>query len=634
MSLGSDSALRTPAEYIECLGYAERLLAPLQALMLPSMADIPLQGRGSNHGLAADRLESFVRPCLLAAHWLAATGKEHKKLSTAFFSEWFRQGLVNGTDPSSLHYWGPCANQHQHVVEMAALVLALEMASADLWEPLTPAEKAQVATWFGTVRGSALHRNNHLFFGILPLSFLEKHGFGKPMDRICIDRWFDVLESMSLGGGWFIDGSNESVDHYNAFAFHYYSLWWANLYGADAPARVIRWREWTQEFLPDYVHFFSAAGEPVPFGRSLTYRFAASAPFALAEKCGLASLAPGLARRVSMQCLRFFFQQDILQNQGALSIGWVDDFPTLSEPYSCAGSPYWSAKGFSALLLPPDSPFWTAREVPLPSEAGDFSHPIPEAGLLLRADGGEVELLNAGTNISGANDHFGPYKWGKLSYRTACGFEVRPAGALYPIDASLTAQGEDGTLHGRQWTYPLLVSAEQVCCSYALGDRHTQFHAQVESHLLWHGGWHFQLHRYVAHQPTLFLLGAHSLASHEAADLSVSGEFPFVTAGNGRLSVALQSLMGFESYSSRLTLAGRDHRTHILAANSTTLFLQTPLLTGTGTLVALSWIGPLAASPKPWSIVFSSAGRLVLSQANGSDWEICLAEIPPIQEAL
>jgi hypothetical protein len=87
-----------------------------------------------------------------------------------------------------------------------------------------------------------------------------------------------------------------------------------------------------------------------------------------------------MARRVSMQCLRFFFQQDILQNQGALSIGWVDDFPTLSEPYSCAGSPYWSAKGFSALLLPPDSPFWTGREIPLPSEAGDFSHPIPEAG--------------------------------------------------------------------------------------------------------------------------------------------------------------------------------------------------------------------------------------------------------------
>ena len=104
MSHFANSVLEIPTEYLECLGYAERLLAPLQALMLPDAADIPLQGSASNHGPTADRLESFARPCLLAAHWLAAAGREHKKLSTTFFSKWFRQGLVNGTNPTSVHY--------------------------------------------------------------------------------------------------------------------------------------------------------------------------------------------------------------------------------------------------------------------------------------------------------------------------------------------------------------------------------------------------------------------------------------------------------------------------------------------------------------------------------------------------
>ena len=630
MSRFADSVLEIPTEYLECLGYAERLLAPLQALMLPDAADIPLQGSASNHGPAADRLESFARPCLLAAHWLAASGREHKKLSTTFFSNWFRQGLVNGTNPARAHYWGSCSNQHQHVVEMAALVLALEIAKADLWDPLTTTEKAQVAAWFASIRGCALHRNNHLFFGVLPLCFLEKHGFGEPMDRICIDRWLDILESMSLGGGWFIDGSNESLDHYNAFAFHYYSIWWAKLYGARDSARVSRWHQWTREFLPDYVHFFAASGEPVAFGRSLTYRFATSAPFALAEKCGLSALPPGLSRRVSMQCLRFFFEQDILQSQGALSIGWTDDFPAISEPYSCAGSPYWAAKGFAALLLPPESPFWTDQEIPLPAERGDFSHPLPQVGLLLRGDGGAVELINAGTAIGGANEHFGAYKWGKLSYRTACGFEVQPKGAPYPIDAALSAQSEDGALYGRRWTNPLIVSADEVICSYALGDRHTQFHAQIQSHLLWRGGWQFQFHRCFSHQATRLILGAYSLASPEAGDLSVSGNFPFMVSQNGRLAVALQALMGFESHGHRLTLDGRDQRSHTLAANSSSLYLQTPLLQGMCSLAALTWIGPAEASPSAWSIISSRVGRLVLSQPHGVEWEICLAGIPKI----
>ena len=100
---------------------AENLLVPLAALMQPDKADLPLQGQASNHGAQADRLESFARPCLLAAHWLASERAHTEKLSRDDIAAWFRRGLVAGTDPSSTEYWGPTANHHQHTVEMTAL---------------------------------------------------------------------------------------------------------------------------------------------------------------------------------------------------------------------------------------------------------------------------------------------------------------------------------------------------------------------------------------------------------------------------------------------------------------------------------------------------------------------------------
>src|SRR6266404_7750525 len=79
---------------------AENLLVPLAALMKPDKADLPLRGQASNHGAQADRLESFARPCLLAAHWLVSEPGAAEKLSRDEIAGWFRRGLVAGTDPS------------------------------------------------------------------------------------------------------------------------------------------------------------------------------------------------------------------------------------------------------------------------------------------------------------------------------------------------------------------------------------------------------------------------------------------------------------------------------------------------------------------------------------------------------
>lgn len=605
--------------------------------MQPGKADLPLLGPASNHGAQADRLESFARPCLLAAHWLQTERAKSESISRDEIAEWFQRGLILGTSPASPQFWGTTANHHQHTVEMAALTLALQIARKQLWEPLSKRERDQVARWFGSVRGAGLHRNNHMFFCVLPLEFLAQEGYRRAADRAVTQHLLDVLEGMALGGGWFIDGMNETVDYYAAYAWSYYGLWWAKLYGHSDEARAKRWKDWTAEFICDYAHFFAASGENPPFGRSLIYRFAASAPFALAEHCGVSAIPPGQARRICTRNLDFFLRQPIQQSQGALSLGWTDEFPAIAEAYSCAGSPYWAAKGFAPLLLPAEHEFWRAEEQPMPSEQGGFSRAIPRAGLVVRGHAGEVEVLNNANGICVGNVKFGTWKWGKLCYRSGFGFEIAPAENRYPLDAALTADVGDGAIHGRHQAHPIAVNADHCGSVYGLGDRFGQHHVSVETRLWWRGGWQLQWHHVVAHQAAVLRLGTYSLAlnAQETAlpnpggalrVLSLTARFAIaVSTGRG---VAMQPLRGFETV--RAHQSSADSRTHLLSPRSLILAAQTGQIIGEHDLVALVWAGLDERESARWKIAISEPGELQLCHEHLGEWKIACEDFPKL----
>lgn len=578
---------------------AERLLAPLVDRMQPGAAFLPLEGVASNHGVKADELEAFARPCLLASHWLAAQGGEQSGFTRSDVAKWFREGLLAGTDPAKETYWGAVTNYHQHSVEMGALVLALEIARDWLWTPFSDAERQQVLRWIRTVRGVGLHRNNHLFFGVFPLCFLIKEGAGSKEDSTLVFQWMDILEKMLLGNGWFLDGMNETVDHYNAYAFHYYGLWWGKLYGDMDPARAERWREYSKPFLKDYSHFFAASGEQVPFGRSLIYRFAASTPFGLAHLCGVKALSPGMSRRLCTKNLDFFM--DRLPGNQPLSLGWTNEFPALAEAYSCAGSPYWAAKAFAPLLIDPSEPFWQADEEPMPSEGEPFSRVLPTIGMVVRSVGEEVELFNAESGICPGNTGFGTYKWGKTSYRTGVGFEVQSSDGEFPRDAALTAESETGVVYGRHSTHALKCADDEVAMAYVLGDKASLFAVQLETRVWWCGGWQLQLHKYDAHQRARLTVGGYSLPrddpNHFVNLQAVSG---WATSGNVAHS--------------------EGNRTHLLAESSSYPILQTDWVEGEGMLVCLSYCGTKPA-PK-WNVVSCDETGVLLKAADESVWEV------------
>ena len=412
----------------------------------------------------------------------------------------------------SEHYWGPDASYHQHHVEIGLLCIALQLAPEQLWDPLTQDEKDRVARWLGTARGNGIVNNNHYFMGVHILEFLMQHGYGRPTDRPIVDEFLNRLELMHRGGGWFEDGINQAFDHYNAYAFHFYGLMWARLYGAGNPERATRWREWARPFVVDYQHFFAASGEHPAFGRSISYRFNCLNVFGMTVAEGCSDLDPGMVRRLCTRNLDFFLSKPIYQEQGCLSLGWTDEFPPLMELYSCAGSPYWAAKGFAPLLIPPDHAFWNAPETPLPAETGDHAHVVKTAGLVVRSVDGAVEIVNAGSQISNSQLRYGAWKWSKTAYRTGTSFTLAfPNETNWSFDSALTSELDDGRVFGRHSTVAVEMEPDHVYYSYSLGFKTGQVNTGVETGVWWKAGWLLQVHQYDARQPVVMRGGGYAL---------------------------------------------------------------------------------------------------------------------------
>jgi len=626
-----------PAGYRHWQDAARRLLEPLAALMQPGRAALDLAGPASDHDAQADRLESFARPLLLAAHWLQTVPRPEDADLRARVAAWFRAGLVLGTDPAHPEYWGPDASYHQHHVEIGLMAIALQMAPRDLWDPLSPAEQDRVARWFASARGNGVVNNNHLFMAVHILEFLEKLGRGHRTDRAIITNFLDRLEGMHRGGGWFEDGINQAYDHYNAYAFHFYGLWWARLHGAADPARAGRWREWARIFVADYQHCFAASGEHPAFGRSISYRFNGLNVFGLALAEGCTDLAPGLLRRLCTRNLDFFLSRPITQEQGCLALGWTDRFEALMESYSCAASPYWCAKGFAPLLLPPAHPFWTEPEQPLPAERGDFVRLLPAAGLLVRGVGGEVEILNAGSQISNLNLRYGAWKWSKTAYRTGVSFTLAfPPPTKWSHDSAVTLTLDDGRVFGRHSTVPVEMNETHLGYSWGLGFKTGQVNWGMESFVWWRAGWLLQVHAFTAHQPGVLRLGGYALPLarpdlrepvRASAQVLPGHLAAFSRDGRG---TALQPLLGFSGAEWDNRLDEATPRAHIAAPYHVTPVLRTERRSGQGVLAALAWTGPQQADSAPWTVVSGTAGAWHLSHPILGSWEIAHWSLPPL----
>lgn len=291
------------------------------------------------------------------------------------WKELYLTGLRNGTDPKSSGYWGDIGDYDQKMVESAAISAALCLSSKSLWNPLSDKEKNRIESWMRQINSHEVHANNWRFFRILTnMTFAV---LGLEFDEKALVNDFSVVEKCYVDDGWYYDGHDGQMDYYIPFAMHFYGLIWAALapdltYGEAGEASKYFSKEYKvnllergRKFAGEYALWFSDDGAEVPFGRSLTYRFAHSAfwsALVFAEEKLKSYSETGKYKHLLLQNLRHWLKFPITDNAGILQIGYRYPNLIMSEKYNAPGSPYWAFKAFLILALSPDSMLWNSQE--------------------------------------------------------------------------------------------------------------------------------------------------------------------------------------------------------------------------------------------------------------------------------
>ena len=179
------------------------------------------------------------------------------------------------------------------------------------------------------------------------------------------------------------------------------------------------YRHRAELFTQQFVYWFDANGAALPFGRSLTYRFAQNCFWSACIWAGLEPLPLPVMKGIIVRNFRWWLSQNIFDRDGILTIGYCYPQMYMAENYNAPGSPYWSMKSFLLLALPDDHPFWAAEAAPLP--ALDALKPMPFANMLVQRRAGRVTAYPAGVNQVPGHGQF-PEKYAKFAYDTRFGF--------------------------------------------------------------------------------------------------------------------------------------------------------------------------------------------------------------------
>jgi hypothetical protein len=476
----SNNPLRSRADLQAAM---RALFAPVKPRFSPGVARVRLGFSGAHFDNAAAELEGFSRP-LWGLAPLAAGGAD--------FDGWelYRRGLSNGSDPQHPEYWGAPADSDQRLVEMAAIGFALALAPRETWEPLEPRAKENLTRWLLEINRREMPDCNWLFFRVLVNVGLAK--VGAEHDQAAMHAALDRIETFYLGDGWYSDGPNMRRDYYIPFAMHFYGLLYARLADEGDPQRAQRFRERAAIFAQDFIHWFDADGAALPFGRSLTYRFAQGAFWGALAFADVEALPWGVLKGLTLRHLRWWSARPIFEPDGTLSIGYGYPNLNMAEQYNSPGSPYWALKFFIPLALPETHPFWQADEAPLPDLPQ--SHTLPHAGMIIGRDpeSRHVFALNGGQHMLWSRH--GAEKYAKFAYSTAFAFSV-PSGGYgleqAAVDSMLALSEDDA--HYRVREEPLEAHIDASGMLYSRWQPWPD--VEVETWLMLALPWHVRLHR-------------------------------------------------------------------------------------------------------------------------------------------
>ncbi|PSS46223.1 hypothetical protein C6560_21595 [Enterobacter sp. FS01] len=440
------------------------------------------------------------------------------------FSEKYIAAIKQGTDPQSAGYWGEAGPYDQRLVEMAAYGLGLALLQDKLTERFSERELMNLHAWLNQITDATMPDSNWNYFAIMVQLGFKRAGL--PYDQQAIDRRFAMMDAYYLGEGWYSDGPGRPKDYYISMAFHFYGLIYATLSGDEARAKVLRQR--SRLFAEDFIYMSAADGASVPFGRSLTYRFAMVAFWSAVAFSGLEVFTPGIVKGIVLRHLRWWQQQPITDRDGILTLGFAYPNLAMCEDYNSPGSPYWALKTYLILALPESHPFWQADEQPLPALAE--KRVIPHAQqILIHTD--HVTLLTAG-QLELNNYVNTEAKYTKFAYSSRFGFTIERGrfGLKHAAcDSMLLLADGDNYFRGRRECETVRVDENYIF------SRWSPWHdVHIDSWLVPFGEWHLRLHRITSARTLQTVEGGFAVMKTEP---QLHGRGSYLSADNGSSAI-------------------------------------------------------------------------------------------------
>lgn len=474
---------------------------------------------GVHYGEKSARMEGFTRVAWgLGPLWAGQDDLSPEVQKEA--EEWrelYLRGIINSTNPEHPEYWGKPFTFDQKLVEMAALVTGISLCPERLWEPLTQEQKDNVYNYLNHSNSCELHPNNWRYFRILVNMCFRVLGLPYDAKRLEDDR--ALIESCYMGEGWYYDGRDSQIDYYIPFAMHFYSLIYAKFMEKEEPEHCAKLKERAVEFADDFVYWFAKDGNEIPYGRSLTYRFAHCCYFGAMGLAGIEgkNVDFGIMRRLTLRNIENWLNRPIFDNAGVMSVGYGYPNQFMTERYNAAGSPYWAFKAFIMLALPNDHAFWTTPEK-------DFEY-LPQKCLkqprmLITHDDNDHVLAYPTAQRFGIQGK-GPHKYEKFVYSNQFAFSVSRESDIIggawdnTFVASLAGELDYRMRHGNEGYE---VSEDCVKTNYRLIPG-----VHVQSVIVPCGAWHVRLHKVKTEHEIDVLDGGFSIEAERCFN-AISGD--------------------------------------------------------------------------------------------------------------
>ncbi|TSB47883.1 DUF2264 domain-containing protein [Alkalicoccobacillus porphyridii] len=581
----SSSQIRSETK-VELENMLMKILDPAISRFKPDEAGIHLGDTGAAFDTKTTDMEGFSRLMWGVTPFMTGGGKTEAIQSLIV-------GIKNGTNPEHPAYWGELKDYDQMLVEMSVYGYALCLIPDQFWGGLNKEEKDRLVTWLSQSSEYKCHDCNWLFFPVLVQLGLKN--VGAAYCQSTIEQSLTRIEDFYLGNGWYADGDDAHRDYYVSFAIHYYSLFYAVMMEKEDPKRATLYKERAALFAQDYIYWFADGGEAVPFGRSMTYRFA-QAGFWSAVVYAEVDVSPyslGEIKGMLMRHLRKWMQQPIFSPEGILTIGYAYPNLCMAENYNSPGSPYWALKTFLILALPDEHLFWSVEEKPMP-ELEKVSVQ-KEANKVLVRDQNHATIFNAGHTETNAHTHTSA-KYEKFVYSSHFGFSVPRAewgleqGAF---DSMLALSEQDNIYRVKRTSAQLDITNQTIYMKwYPWND------VEIETWLIAGLPAHLRVHRINNARPLTAAEGGFAVGLMTGQHSVEEGGLASYKTGAG--SSAIKNIVGH----GEATLIMPNANTNLMKTRTCIPTLKTELHPGKHLLAAIVYGSPTETMQEGWETSF------------------------------